>query len=148
MEPEPDAVASGTPTAIAESDVPPAPGDRDGEPRYFHRGGGASVENLRLKPKEAKFNPPGISVRMAPTASAAAQELRTGYPNATKLHGQAKVVGSASIDAIQKAGFDVIPKPSARLPNHRRLVHPDGAAGFSDENLARLAEAFVNTTGN
>ena len=25
--------------------------------------------------------------------------------------------------------------------------HPEGAAGFTDENLARLAQEFANTTG-
>ncbi|MFN8494792.1 MAG: hypothetical protein U0350_44730 [Caldilineaceae bacterium] len=37
-------------------------------------------------------------------------------------------------------------KISARFPNHARLIHPDGVAGFNDSNLAKLAQAFENTT--
>jgi hypothetical protein len=121
----------------------PATGNRD-----IHRIGGASVENLRLKPREATLKPPGISVIKAPTPGAAAQEMRTGLPKAKNLHEQAKTIGSASEEGIHAAGFDVIPTPSTALPNHHRIIHPAGVAGFNDENLARLAEAFVNTTGH
>lgn len=121
----------------------PADGNRD-----IHRIGGASVENLRLKPREATLNPPGISVIKAPTPGAAAQEVRTGLPKAKNLHEQAKAIGSASEEAIRAAGFDVIPTPSTALPNHHRIIHPEGVAGFNDADLARLAEAFVNTTGH
>jgi hypothetical protein len=121
----------------------PAAGNRD-----IHRIGGASVENLRLKPKEAKLNPPGISVLKTPTPGEAAAEMRAAYPDATGLHEAAKTVGSSTTEAIRGAGFDVIPTPSRRLPNHYRLIHPEGVAGFTDENLARLAQVFTNTTGN
>jgi hypothetical protein len=121
----------------------PTAGNQD-----IHRIGGASVENLRLKPREATLNPPGISVIRAPTPGAAAQEVRTGLPKARNLHDQTKTIGSASVEAIRAAGFDVIPASSAALPNHHRIIHPDGAAGFNDANLARLAEAFVNSTGH
>lgn len=114
----------------------------------FHRIGGASVENLRLKPREATLDPPGLSVIKAPTPGAAAQEMRAGFPKASKLHEQAKTIGSASADAIRAAGFDVIPATTNALPNHHRVIHPEGVAGFNDENLARLSEAFVNTTGH
>jgi hypothetical protein len=113
-----------------------------------HRIGGASIENLRLKAKEAKLRPPGISVLKAPTPDEAAAEMRAAYPDATGLNEAAKTVGTSTVEAIRAAGFDVIPTPSNRLPNHHRLIHPDGAAGFTDENLARLAEAFTNTTGH
>lgn len=116
--------------------------------RDIHRIGGASIENLRLKPREATLNPPGISVIKAPTPGAAAQEMRAGLPKAKNLHEQAKTIGSASEEAIRAAGFDVIPTRSAALPNHHRITHPQGVAGFNDANLARLAEAFVNTTGH
>jgi len=52
------------------------------------------------------------------------------------------------VDVPRAVGFDVIPAPSRRLPNHHRRIHPQGAAGFTDENLARLAAAFINTTGH
>ena len=113
-----------------------------------HRIGGASVENLRLKPKEAKLNPPGISVLKTPTPGEAAAEMRAAYPGAAGLHKAAKTVGSSTTEAIQGVGFDVTPTPSRRLSNHYRLIHPEGAAGFTDENLARLAEVFTNTTGH
>lgn len=113
----------------------------------IHRIGGASIENLRLKPNEAKFNPPGISVLKSPTPGEAAAEMRAAYPNATRLHEAAKTVGTSTTEAIRNAGFDVIPIPSKRLPNHFRLIHPEGTAGFTDENLERLAQVFTNTTG-
>ena len=47
-----------------------------------------------------------------------------------------------------RAGFGVVATPSVALPNHHRVTHPDGAAGFTDANLARLAEAFQTTTGH
>ena len=122
----------------------PSPANSEG----VYRIGGASVENLRLKPREAKLNPPGISVLKARTAGGAAAEMRAAYPDATGLQEAAKTVGTSTTEAIRGAGFDVIPTPSTRLPNHHRLVHPDGAAGFTDDNLARLAEVFENTIGN
>jgi hypothetical protein len=74
--------------------------------------------------------------------------MRAAFPRARALHRAAKTVGSSSEELIRSAGFDVIPAPSATLPNHHRIIHPDGAAGFNDENLARLAEVFENTTGH
>lgn len=121
----------------------PAEGNRD-----VHRIGGASVQNLQLKPKEAKLNPPGISVLRTPTPGEAAAEIRAAYPDAAGLHEAARTVGSSTIEAIRSVGFDIILTPSRRLPHHCRLIHPEGAAGFSDENLARLAEVFTNTTGH
>jgi hypothetical protein len=64
------------------------------------------------------------------------------------LHGQAKTIGTASEEAIRSVGFDVIPTPSTALPNHHRIIHPGGVAGFNDDNLAELAKVFVNTTGH
>ncbi len=116
--------------------------------RNIHRIGGANIENLRLKPRESKLVPPGISVIKAPTAGDAAQELRSGLPKARALHQQATTIGSASEEGIRDAGFEVTPFPTAALPNHHRITHPDGVAGFNDANLERLAEAFVNSTGH
>ena len=120
----------------------------EGKPADIHRIGGGSVENLRLKPREAALDIPGISVIKAPTPAAAAREMRTGLPRAKALHEQAKTIGSTTEEALRRVGFDVIPTPSAALPNHHRIVHRDGAAGFNDANLARLATIFVNTTGH
>ena len=113
--------------------------------RDIHRIGGASIENLRLKTQEAALDPPGISVLRATSAAEAARQMRAAYPKAARLHEAAKVVGSSSADLIRSAGFDVTPMPSRHLPTHHRIIHPAGSAGFTDENLARLAAAFVNT---
>lgn len=148
MERESRVADRGTPTAAADpvAQAPIAP--LDAEPRTIHRIGGASMDNLRLSARDAALDPPGISVIKAATPAGAAEEMRAGYPNAKSLHDQAKTIGSASTKAIEQAGFAVISARSKRLPNHHRIIHPSGAVGFSDENLTRLAEAFVNTTGN
>ena len=114
----------------------------------IHRIGGGSVENLRLKPKEATLSPPGISVLKAPSPSEVARQIRKAFPEAEELHEIAKVVGSTTTEKIRSAGFDVLPNPTGRLPNHHRVIHPDGADGFSDESLKRLSEVFTDTQEN
>jgi hypothetical protein len=114
----------------------------------IHRIGGATVENLRLKPREAALAVPGVSVLKSPGPGEAARQMRTAFPKAKGLHEAARTVGSISEELIRSAGFDVIQAPSKALPNHYRIIHPDGVAGFNDGNLARLAQVFVNTTGH
>lgn len=114
----------------------------------IHRIGGSIAENLRLKPAEATLDPPGISVLKAPTPGAAAEQIRAVFPRAKGLHEASKTVGSTTEEAIRSVGFEIIPNPTRKLPNHYRIIHPEGVAGFTDENLARLAEVFTNTTGN
>jgi hypothetical protein len=116
------------------------------EERDIHRIGGGSVENLRLKPTDARLNPPGISVLQAATPAEAAQQIREAFPEGTDLCRAASTVGSTNTAKIREAGFEIIPKPSRRLPNHYRIIHQDGTAGFNDENLKQLAEAFTNVT--
>jgi hypothetical protein len=53
-----------------------------------------------------------------------------------------------TVDHIRGAGFDIIPNPTKKLPNHYRLIHPDGVAGFNDENLAQLSAVFTETSGH
>lgn len=113
----------------------------------IHRIGGGGVENLRLKPQEAQLNPPGISVLKTPTPREAADQIRAAFPNAVELHEAARVVGTSTTEKIRAAGFDVIANPSRKLPNHHRLIHADGVAGFHDENLRKLAVAFTDTSG-
>lgn len=60
----------------------------------IHRIGGASVENLRLKPKEAALKIPGISVLKSPTPGEAARQMRIAFPKGIDLHEAAKTVGS------------------------------------------------------
>lgn len=114
----------------------------------IHRIGGASVENLRLKPREAALDVPGISVLKAATPDEVARQMRAAFPKAKALHEATKTVGSTTEDLIRSHGFDIIHVPSKMLPNHHRLIHPQGVAGFKDGNLAQLAQIFVNTTGH
>jgi hypothetical protein len=114
--------------------------------RDIHRIGRANVENLRLKPREKALNPPGISVLKCATAHEAAEQVRAALPNARRLHEDAKVISSTTEELIRSVGFDLIEAPSVTLPNHYRIIHPDEPAGFRDENLARLAQVFVETT--
>lgn len=119
-----------------------------GTPGEIHRIGGGTVENLRLKPAEAALDPPGISVLKSPTPGEAAAQIRTAFPKAAGLHEAAKTVGSTSEDLIRSTGFEILANPSKKLPNHHRIIHPQGAAGFTDENLARLEQVFTNSTGH
>jgi hypothetical protein len=77
----------------------------------------------------------------------AARQLREAFPAADRLHEAARVIGSTTVDKVRSAGFDVIPNPTRKLPNHHRLIHPEGVAGFNDENLARLSAVFTETSG-
>jgi hypothetical protein len=74
--------------------------------------------------------------------------MRVAFPRAKGLHKMARTVGSTSEELIRSAGFDILRAPSNALPNHYRIIHPAGVAGFNDGNLARLAQIFVNTTGH
>ena len=114
----------------------------------MHRIGGGSVENLQLKPREATLNPPGISLLHASSPWEAARQMREAFPAADGLHEAAQIIGSTTVDKIRSAGFDVLPNPTKRLPNHYRLIHPDGVAGFNDANLARLSAVFTVTSGH
>jgi hypothetical protein len=110
-----------------------------------HRIGGGAIDNLRLKPAEKALSPPGISVLSGGSAEEAAEQMRQAFPDPHKfarLHELANTVGSAAAGAVRAAGFEVIADPSAKFPNHARITHPDGVAGFSDANLERLAKAF------
>lgn len=121
----------------------PAPAGRAGG--EIHRIGGGSVENLRLKPAESRLDPPGISVLKGGTPAQAAEQVKTAFPGASRLHEASRIVGSATEEAICGAGFGRIPDPTRKFPNHHRIVHPGGASGFSEANLGRLSETFVDT---
>lgn len=112
-----------------------------------HRIGGASVGNLRLSALDEKLTPPGISVLLGGTPTEAADQMGRAFPGSRKWQTAAGTVGSTTAAAIRAVGFDVVPDPSHRFPNHARLIHPLGAAGFSDANLARLEQVFQDTTG-
>lgn len=110
-----------------------------------HRVGGSLAANLNLKPREATLNPPGISMLRGGTPQEAAEAMRRQFPR--KAPRGRTVVGSATVGQIRVAGFDVIMDATPRFPQHARLIHPQGAAGFTDDNLKRLAQCFQDHTG-
>ena len=73
--------------------------------------------------------------------------MREAFPAADGLHEAAQVIGSTTVENICGAGVDIMPNPTKKLPNHYRLIHADGVAGFNDENLARLSAVFTETSG-
>ncbi|HEX3314142.1 MAG TPA: hypothetical protein VHR72_04580 [Gemmataceae bacterium] len=111
----------------------------------IHRISGGSAGNLALKPIESTLIPPGISVQQGVTAAESAEAMRRQFPRMAPKG--TTVVGSSTVGEIRKAGFDVIMDPTPRFPQHARLIHPDGVAGFTAENLERLAERFHDTAG-
>ena len=106
------------------------------------------MENLRLKPREAMLDPPGISLLRAPSPGEAARLMREAFPAANALHAAAQVVASTTVAKIRQAGFDVFPNPTRKLPQHYCLIHPDGVAGFTGANLLRLSAVFSETSGH
>jgi hypothetical protein len=110
-----------------------------------HRIGGGVVGNLELKPAEAGFDPPGISLLQGGSPSDAAEAMRKEFPR--KARKGKTVVGSATVGQLRAAGFDVIMNPTPRFPQHARLVHPLGVAGFTDENLEYLSRCFQDLAG-
>jgi RHS repeat-associated protein len=124
------------------SDPPPPPPVNS---FYFQRIGGGGVPNLRLKSREAKLDPPGISLLLTQRPEQAAWQMRAVFGPGTRIFDATHVVGSISIEQIRLAGFDVMPNPTTFFPNHFRLIHPEGAAGFSDANLQGLSNLFMNT---
>jgi len=111
----------------------------------IHRIGGGGAANLLPKPVERMLVPPGISTLQRGTPTEAAEAMRQRYRRMAP-HGQT-VVGTTTAGRIREAGFDVIMDPTARFPQHARLIHPDGLDGFTQENLDRLAQCFEDHTG-
>jgi len=112
-----------------------------------HRVGGGGLANLRLSDLDRQEIPPGISVLLGGTPAEAAKQMRQTFPRSRKWRVTAGTVGSTTAAAIRQAGFDVVPDPTTRFPNHARLTHRDGIGGFVDENLAKLVQAFDDTLG-
>ena len=111
-----------------------------------HRIGGNSIDNLRLKDAEKNLNPPGISVLHSCCSCDASRQMREAFPKASGLQRAAETVASGSADKIRAAGFDVIEDPTNKFPNHARIIHPNGEAGFNDNNLEKLSDALGSTT--
>ena len=112
-----------------------------------HRVGGGSVANLRLSLLDAQQILPGISVFLHGTPREDAAQMRHAFPGSRKWRETAHTVGTTTAAAIREAGFDVAPDPTTRFPNHTRVMHPQGVAGFTDEHLATLAAIFRDTVG-
>ena len=112
-----------------------------------HRVSGGSVENLRLSPLDQKLTPPGISVLLGGTPQEAATQMRQAFPSSRKWRETAHTVGTTTAAAVRQAGFEIVPDPTTRFPNHARLIHSSGVAGFTDANLERLAQTFQDTEG-
>jgi len=109
-----------------------------------HRVGGGSVANLRLSPLDRKLTPAGISVLLGGTPQEAATQMRQAFPNSRKWRETARTVGTTTAAAVRQAGFELVPDPTTRFPNHARLIHPNGAEGFTDADLEKLAQTFQN----
>lgn len=107
-----------------------------------HRLAPASVIGFVPKPAELALEPPGVSLLAGGTPGEALADMRAVYPRSKKWQGTVAVC-SATVEAIRAAGFDVIADRTDNFANHARLVHPLGAAGFTDENLATLASVFT-----
>jgi hypothetical protein len=112
-----------------------------------HRVGGGGLVNLRLSPLDRQLNPPGFSVLLGETPQAAARRMREAFPGSRKWSQRAATVGTTTAGAVRRVGFDVVPDPTDRFPNHARIIHPGGAAGFTDDQLQTLARVFQDTTG-
>ena len=112
-----------------------------------HRLGGGNITNLRLSVLEQKLTPPGISLLLGGTPQGAATQMRQAFPNSRKWRDSAQTVGTTTAAAIRQTDFNLVSDPTSRFPNHARLIHPNGAAGFSDTNLAQLARIFHDTEG-
>jgi hypothetical protein len=115
-----------------------------------HRLGGNGLENLRLKEEKQVWCLPEYRSSSAGRRVIAAKQMRRAFSDPkryARLHDATQTVASATVDAIRSAGFDVMPDATLRFPNHGRLIHVDGVAGFSDVNLTRLAQALEIATG-
>jgi hypothetical protein len=121
--------------------------DEIGPDTVVHRVGGGNLANLRLSPLDRQQIPVGISVLLGGRPEEAAAQMRSAFPNSRKWRTTSQTVGSTTVAAIRRAGFEVVPDATSRFPNHARLIHPQGEVGFEDANLELLAQTFQDTTG-
>jgi len=132
------------------SECAPAKGEPLPDDAVVHRIGGASTSGLALKPGEVKLTPPGISLLRADTPELAAELAKdvAAKKGWSRMADAAETMGTAKVGDIRAAGFDVIHDPTDTWGQaHARLVHPDGAAGFTPGNLEKLANVFSNKSG-
>jgi hypothetical protein len=110
------------------------------EKLYLFRIGGSKPSNLKLSGIEKTLTPPGKSLLISTDAQSAAAQFRT-----VTGRNDFSITGKISLAGVREAGFGVISNPTRRLPNHARLIHPLGVAGFASlENRQRLSANFTN----
>ena len=74
---------------------------------------------------------PGLSVLQADTPEEAATQIINAFPGAKRLIEKAGIVGSTTRKLIESAGFRLRRDPTRKFPNHHRIIHRDGSAGFT-----------------
>jgi hypothetical protein len=144
--PQPKGVPSPQPVPIPQRLDPDE--DLEGD-LVVHRMGGKA--NLGLTQAEKGLSPPGFSVLVGGTPQRAAWQMRMAFSPQSRysqLWELSRTVGTAQISSLRSIGFDVIPDPSRRLPNHGRLIHQTRtAAPFEDRIWLRvLAGIFTDTS--
>jgi hypothetical protein len=71
--------------------------------------------------------------------------MRGEFKGSRKWKRLGGIVATSTAGKVAEAGFVVFEVPTHTLPNHGRIIHPDGIEGFTEDNLARLCEAFTKT---
>ena len=108
-----------------------------------HRIGGATLDRLRPNAIDRLAIPPGISVLLYEPAEEASQRMKLEYGDSKKWKKLAGIVATSTAARIAATGFSVIEAPTHTFPNHGRIIHPEGIAAFTGDNLERLSEAFA-----
>jgi len=111
------------------------------EETQIHRIGPKVVDNFRLKAREHRISPVGISVLIGGTAEEASNAMKRAFSQ-DDMQLLAQTVASARLGDIRAAGFDIIPYPSRNFGNHGRLIHAEGTAGFQPVALSTLFSCF------
>lgn len=124
--------------------------ERDDDRQLFlFRVGGGAPKNLKLNNRgERTLDPPGFSLLAGFDAKEVAAKWRILQANNPKAAAMANVMGQISIRSAFKHGFRPMATPSSRQPNHVRLTHKLGEAGFDNLELRqRLSSEFTNVSG-
>ncbi len=110
-----------------------------------HRIGGASVKALTLSARDCSADPPGLSVLLYESALDASRRMLREFGELKKWRRFGRIVCTTTAAEIYASGYGVIEFPTHSLPNHGRIIHGDGIAGFTEENLRRLSALFTTT---
>jgi hypothetical protein len=126
---------------------------------FLFRIGGGKASNLKIKNSEKGLSPPGISLFIGRNAQEVSLLFKTtilaqiasgaiSQGRGLDLISQSSIVGQSTLKGIMSSGFSVMPNPTAKFPNHARLVHPIGSEGFNLENRQTLSKQFVDVVVN